>query len=202
MDEIALARVSTLPDYDSFRLLKESPPERAMSIRADRAILTACDDALGGRLGSVLPSEALTEVASKCTDIGRQISQAAPTWAFPAFVSAVSAYHLGDRETAFADLRQSRRFGPYESWLAERRVGFALQLLEEAPDFAREALNADIAALLESRLGRIYVASIYVRSPDVRPLILAQLESLEPDLKREFLFRARQAANPLDMRNE
>ena len=193
MEEARLARFSTATDIDSFREFSSESPQRAMSLRGDRAILYACDDVMSGRLSDLVPVDSLKDSVANCAGAARQIADAAPTWALPPYILAVAAYYQEDSALAAAELRRSQDLGPYESWLAERRTGLAFKLAEnsESGGEVDEIIADDLDRLMESTLGRAFSAKIFVGYPEQRERISAMADELASREKSEFLDRVR-----------
>ena len=189
--EARLMRLSELADFESFDVLRRDFPDRSRSLHGDRLLLHACEDVLGGRLGEVIPEAALTEIADRCDEAGRAVQDVAPTWAFAYLVTSVAAYHLGDIDRAADDLVRSQSLGPYESWLAERRVKHAMRF-PAAHDLG-ETWDTDLQALLESPLGREFLARVYAEDTGQRERISGHLETLSGELQRDFLRRVQEA---------
>jgi hypothetical protein len=194
--EAELARLGTMSDLQSFELLRSSTPARAMSVRGDRAILYACDDAMSGRVGTVMPPSALVDIAGKCLGIARSIRNAVPGWAFPRYVIATAAYILNDKQTTREELALSQELGPHEGWLAERRVALALRVRTNGNDPIEPPLDADLRALFASSEGRKFLARQFIVRTDLRDWISANLGDMDNPSKADFIQHVRRQAQP------
>ena len=193
LDEAKLARFSTATEVESFRAFSSSRPERALSLRGDRALLYACDDVMSGRVAGLVPLEVLKDSIENCADLAGEISAAAPTWALPPYILAVAAHYREDSTQATAKLRLSQGLGPFQSWLAERRIGLALELAEysQEPREVEDIISFDLSRLMKSTLGRAFCARIYVSDPKRRDEISALADELSIRERSEFLDRVR-----------
>lgn len=185
--EASLARLDAREDFENFAALRQGVPERAMSVRSDRALLLACDDILGGRLGLVQPEEVLAEIAEGCLERASEIASKLSSWGLPPLVQANAAIHLGRTEEARQWIETSQSLAAFESWMAERRVLAGLRLMEFDQANIENVLDKDLSSLLQSRLGREFVVRVFEAHPNQRPRIETLAGSMSDETQREFV---------------
>jgi hypothetical protein len=161
------AGFAVAPPADQAEILLGDDLPLALSLRGQRGMLLACDDAMLADGARLLPPEAGTQIALRCRGIADAILARAPDWGLAHLASAAAAFALGDQQATARGLGASTRAAPFESWLALQRVRLALRALEgPGPDLP--SVGDDIAALAQSPDGRRGLARLALTSPDLR----------------------------------
>ncbi len=212
--EARIARVPLGADAAVFRQLLRDAPRRGASLSGDLRLMRACDAALAGRVARLQPEAARLRVARNCAALAESAREATPWSGIVLYAEALARQKLDAPPLAASRLLQAQSAAPFESWQAMRRLLLALEILgngtAEAPrpesgksgaddagdtaaGMAAQTLKADIAALLQSRAGRRFLARNIQRHEMLRSQVMALLPTRAPAEQEAFLRAARAA---------
>ncbi len=187
--EYRAARLALATRTTSFMALLDATPPRTGSLYADRIVFLACNDALTGRLARLQPQSAIDRIASYCKTAAQDALTSSPTSTLAHFAMAQAAQTLGDFDAMNQHLLASQQNGSFESWLAKRRFKLALLAGTGLNRAGGLALDGDIASLLQSAKGRIFIAKYYVLRPKLKERILGQADALGAEIQAALLKR-------------
>ena len=168
----------------------------ARSWRVQQAQLTGCDDLLAGPSAKIADPQAMQRVAEACLKRVDQVLRSSPTAAIAHLVRAQALVFLGRPDEAEAAFLLAQKTGPYEGWLAARRLRFVfLNSGLDVPLFGASApaleidvaLQADALTVLQTDVYLPLLVQIYQRPPDRRAWLLATVEQAPTARKRAFL---------------
>lgn len=160
------------------------------SIRAERAVLRACDAALASPLGLFQPQETRAALQANCASLAREAHDRSPTssWAHLAVAAAAQT----DADFGQAIVR-SQATGAYEGELAQRRFALGISRLERGDDALKSALAADVAVLAQFSAGRAQLVQSYLAYPEQREFIASASEKAPDEAQRAFIQALRKA---------
>ena len=187
MREYRVARMSQGSTTDLFQTLAFTPPRRALSLRADSVIFSACHRSLRSSLRQLQPAEVVNRIATYCLETAKSAATATPNSGQAHYTWALAAYQLEQPGIAAQHLARSQQVAPFESWLARRRFRLAVPLQQELQDGATDLVAPEVTGLLQSPNGRDLLARYYVATPDLRDQITALAEDTNPEIQASLL---------------
>ena len=185
--EFRVARWVQQPEQRILLSLLERPPRRALSVRSDDAVLSACEKALSGHNAALQPARTQMKMAARCRVVAAKMVQSSPWFGYAHYVLALAAYRAQDKDALGNNLVVSQAVSAYESWLARRRVALGFEAAGQLPAEAQAALERDIVALLQSPKGQHFLARYFAGNKAYRPRILRLAETLDQDIQARFL---------------
>ena len=162
-------------------LLAGSSPA-GVQMREDR--LRACDAAMTGARFAVQSAPVRARTAAECGDLAAAVLQDAPSHGLAHLVGAMAALAADDRLEAVEHLTSSRRFAPWEGWLAERRF---LLIQGFGPAAQERLLPAEVAVLLTTDSGVALLAGSLAEPGVLQQVALTAAERASPADRRRFL---------------
>ena len=164
---------------------------RPLSGWAQLEMLEYCIEALGDQVFILFSQDDQRQGHMACKELAEELLEDNPANASALTLRAFAQQALGAApETIQADLQASRLAAPKLTWLADRRLGFAIDSVSEPARSAMIAAEADI--LLASRIGVSRLTQIYTHNPELRPVILPRVEAQPAQVQRQFLNQTRQ----------
>lgn len=155
------------------------------AVRTQESVLEMCNEALVAPLASVFERDNYTRIALQCLDYANEISATTPPWGLAQFSVARASFSAGDIDAAQDALAISAHVAPFEGWVGKKRVLLAISMPET--EIVNEVLAQDIQMLLSEDRSQIWVAQLFVSSPDAQNRITSIAETLPPSTQREFL---------------
>ena len=168
-----------------------TPP---LSVEGQYAALLTCESALQARSRRFMPPERREIVASQCRNLAQTILAKAPSLSAAHLVQALASRELGDEGEILQAIKRSEQTGGDLIWMAERRFGLTLPYWESLAQDHQAVFERDIARLAQSNLGRSILARQYDGSPELRPVLIATVETLPDTTQRQFLSAVRRAS--------
>lgn len=147
-----------------------------------RDVLDRCDRSLTPPASLVKTGSALERVAIDCRNLATNLLNTMPTDGFSHYILAIASDHLRQIEQSAEMLARSAQLAPFEGWLIQRRVAFALRELGRT-----EALNVEMSALLTTQKGAEYLAAQYLHHPENRTLIMQALKPADTLVQVRFV---------------
>jgi len=185
-------RATGNPDFSNPAVVLAQIPEHPLSLRASRAALLFCDDAMAVVQTAFQTRTSRQDVAARCRSLAAKIVRLTPTDSLAYLVAARAENYLDNWDLARANLALSAEFAPFEGWLAERRFVFAVNSLNGALSADQ---SVDIRTLLTTQSGAELLADYYQSRPELRlPISAMAGQAGEPDQVRflNLLKKARQ----------
>ena len=168
-----------------------TPP---LSLEGQYTALLTCEAALQTRSRRFMPPERREIVASQCRNLAQTILSKAPSLSAGYLVQALALRELGDDAGVLHAVQRSEQTGGDLIWMAERRFDLTLPHWESLSQNLQVVFERDIARLAQSNLGRSILARQYDRSPELRPVLIATVETLPDTTQRQFLSAVRRAS--------
>ena len=168
-----------------------SPP---LSLEGQYTALLTCEAALQTRSRRFMPPERREIVASQCQDLAQTILSRAPSLSAAHLVQALGLRELGDDAGVLQAVQRSEQTGGDLIWMAERRFTLTLPYWESLTQDLQAVFARDIARLAQSNLGRSILARQYDRNPELRPVLIAAVETLPDTTQRQFLSAVRRVS--------
>ena len=157
-------------------------------------VLIDCNQALNSLEGNLLPPEPRQGLLNNCRQIARTVLAEEPSYSLAWYIDALAAEGLRDEATVSASLSRSQQSAARQEWLSRARAILAERHLDTLSPEAVTAYHADLALLVQSRLGSTWVARRYVSDPAFRGLITGIVEQLPSAAQRQFLRAVRAAS--------
>ena len=189
IEEYGAYRLSRESDRGQYERLATGEVSLAPSMRARIAVLRACDEGQRGLFGQVQSTPSRRAVAEECLALAERAIEQAPTFSLAHYVVARSRLRLGQTEAFNRALALSRRTGPAEGWIAQRRFQLAVSGNSQLDGIGHATLAADAALLLRSPSGVDLVAHGFASTEAIRETILVEAETLPERDQRRFLSR-------------
>ncbi|WP_170848411.1 hypothetical protein [Devosia sp. YR412] len=163
------------------------------SYKSQMLVLSDCNAAVSSVQGQVLLPEARQAMLENCKEMAQSILAEEPSFSFAWFIDALVAEGQGNFDELNTSLVRSQLFGQRAQWLAQSRAMLALRNVGSLTPEALRAYEMDIATLAASDLGRRFLAQNYHLDADLQARATSVVETLSPDLQRQFVAAVRSA---------
>lgn len=187
--ELAALRHVQLPLFDQIQSLRQSegifPTPRSNRYRS--ALLIPCVENPRSPEESFFPLKDRLAFARTCARIATKFLIQSPTDSLARLALANALFVQNDITQVNEALRLVQKSAPNEGWLAAYRVDLSFALGADLTPINAQALDQDIALLLNARGNRPYLARIYLEWPHKKHRILSIVEQHPPDIQRAFL---------------
>ena len=164
------------------------------SVRGQRSAALGCLAALSNDATLFQVDDDIERVAARCDALAADLLAATPSLSAAHLVQASARIRLGDAEGAVEALHLSASTGPRTQWLAARRVVLARSLPEAVIPQTQAVVETDMTLMFESRVGRQFLANLYIRDMALRETILKLAETRPDAEQQDFLLLVRQSA--------
>lgn len=189
-------------EYDAFLDSKTQKTLRVSSVTADMPLpnshrartdlLTLCVDMQRPKALRFFATAQKDNIAQSCKSVAERTLEQSPTWSIAHLAVATSAIQLRDHKMFNTSLTASRRFGGYETWLADRRIALSNANRALLSPENETGLADDFRTLLQNKPNIARVVAYYRDTEALRPQIKTALEQSPKDIQSRFLYQLRQ----------
>lgn len=102
---------------------------------------------------------------------------------------AYTSFLEGSQSDAVSQLAAAQKTAPTDQWLAVRRVRLAQSMLPGEANIDHYNLQDDLGLLIASNRGLNTAATLYIKYPQLRDMIIASTENLRDSDRARFLSR-------------
>jgi hypothetical protein len=168
---------------------------RPLGRAAQTAILDGCARAQLSPSIALFPASDRKKAATHCLAMADKYLEDTTVSAIAHYARAVSALTLNDRDMMSSALQLSQVSGPYEGWIAERRVDLALRDFDRISAATRKTIRKDLQLVAAEPQYRTNMARRYLRYPEGQAWIASVIENLSEADQGAFLAATRKVAS-------
>lgn len=188
--EYAAVLFSRMAPGQQLVALAEGGVRLPYSIRAERAVLRACDTSIASPLGQFQPEDVRSALLAACAALAQEALTRSPTSSWAHLVAAATASSDAEFGRAFV---LSQKTGAFEGELAQRRFALGINGVARGDAAFKGSLAADIAVLAQFSPGQVLLAQSYRAFPELREFIAASVERAPDPAQNAFVAALRAA---------
>ena len=179
-----LFRSDSMDVMNIFSLEYDSDRDVPLSLRAVREVSSACMNVSASLFFLLQPTDTQTKIQANCADFAQRMAAVSPLAPYP--YTALSLVSATSEERGKA-IERSHALAEHEGWQAKVRIVQALK-----PGMSVEEIGkADVQTILGSSEMSRWLAGYYLENLDLRPTIVAWVESAPGNLQSRFLSNVR-----------
>jgi hypothetical protein len=182
-----------LGDTEGFQHWLDPQHEMPLSINGQVDLLSGCIFALESWKTRFRSNDDISLVAQNCATEAERIAGVNPNLSEAHYLLAYTSFLKGAQSDAIGYLAVAQKTAPTDQWLAVRRVRLAQSMLPGEVNIEHYNLQNDLGLLIASNRGLDTAASLYIKYPQLRDMIIASTEDLRDSDRARFLSRLKNA---------